>query len=55
MLYTFTPNKSYACLINVDTIHLVFLKTYKTEFSENTITFRDGTGRLREIELETAY
>ena len=26
--YTFTPNKSYAYLLNVETINLVFLKTY---------------------------
>ena len=28
VLYTFTPNKSYAYLLNVETINLVFLKTY---------------------------
>ena len=30
VLYTFTPNKSYAYLLNVDTSNLVFLKN--TEF-----------------------
>ena len=32
VLYTFTPNKSYAYLLNVKTSNLVFLKTYNTEF-----------------------
>ena len=30
-LYTFTPNKSYADLLNVEPSNLVFLKTYNTE------------------------
>ena len=34
VLYTFTPNKSYAFLINVEPSNLVFLKTYNTEFDE---------------------
>ena len=32
VLYTFTPNKSHAYLLNVGPSNLVFLKTYKTEF-----------------------
>ena len=32
MLYTFTPNESYAYLLNVEPSNLVFLKTYSTEF-----------------------
>ena len=32
VLYTFTPNKSYAYLLNVDLSNLVFLKIYNTEF-----------------------
>ena len=34
LLYIFTPNKSYAYLLNVDPSNLVFLKTYNTEFNE---------------------
>ena len=34
LLYIFTPNKSYAYLLNVDPSNLVFLKTYNTEFDE---------------------
>ena len=30
-LYTFTPNKSDADLLNVEPSNLVFLKTYNTE------------------------
>ena len=40
-LYTFTPDKSYAYLLNVEPRNLVFLKTYNTEFEENVITFTD--------------
>ena len=51
VLYTFTPNKSYADLLNVEPSNLVFLKTYNTEFDEITITFTDQNGRP----LETEY
>ena len=40
-LYTFTSDKSYAYLLNVEPSNLVFLKTYNTEFEENVITFTD--------------
>ena len=45
VLYTFTPNKSYTCLLNVGPRNLVFLKNYKTEFDEIIITFNDQNGR----------
>ena len=32
VLCTFTPNKSYAYLLNFEPSNLVFLKTYNTEF-----------------------
>ena len=50
MLYTFTPNKSYAYLLNVEPSNLVFLKTYNTEFDENIIIFIDENGKPLEIE-----
>ena len=50
VLYTFTPNKSYAYLLNVEPSNLVFLKTYKTDFDEIIITFIDQNGRPLEIE-----
>ena len=50
MLYTFTSNKSYAYLLNVEPSNLVFLKTYNTEFHEIIIKFTDQNGRLLEIE-----
>ena len=31
-LHTFTPNKSYPYLLNVELSNLMFLKTYNTEF-----------------------
>ena len=50
VLYNFTPNKSYAYLLNVEPFNLVFLKSYKTEFDRIIITLTDQNGRLSEIE-----
>ena len=50
VLYNFTPNKSYAYLLNVEPSNLVFLKTYNTRFDEIIITFTDQHSRLLEIE-----
>ena len=50
VLYTFTSNKSYVYLLNVEPINLVFLKTYNAEFDEITITFTDQYGGPWEIE-----
>ena len=47
--YTFTPNKSYAYLLNVEPSNLVLLKTYNTEFGDIIITFMGQNGRLLEI------
>ena len=45
VLCMFTPNKSYACLLNVEASNQVFLKTYNTEFDEIIITLKDQNGR----------
>ena len=50
ILYTFTSNKSYAYLLNVEPSDLVFLKTCNTEFDEIFVTFTDQNGRPLEIE-----
>ena len=50
ILYTFSPNKSYAYLLSVEPNILVFLKTYNTEFDEIIITFTDQNGKPLEIE-----
>ena len=47
-LYTFSSNKSYTCLLNVEPSNLVSLKTYNTD--EIIITFTDKNGRTLEIE-----
>ena len=52
VLYTFTSNKSYAYLLNVEPGNLVFLKTYNTEFDEIIITFTDENGRPIEDKIE---
>ena len=49
VLYTFTPNKYYAYLLNVEPSNSVFLKTHNTEFDEIIITFTDENGRPLEI------
>ena len=41
VLHTFTPNESYAYLLNVESSNLVFLKTYNTEFAEIIIKFTE--------------
>ena len=46
----FTPNKSYAYLLNVEPSSLVLLKTCNTEFNEIIITFSHQNGRPLEIE-----
>ena len=50
VLYTFTPNKSYNYLLNVETGNSVYLKTCNTEFDDIIITFTDQNGRPLEIE-----
>ena len=50
VLYTFTSNKSYNYLLNVQPSNLVFLKTYNTEFDEIIIIFTDQNGRALELE-----
>ena len=44
MLYTFTPNKLYGRLLNVQP-NLVFLKVFNTEFDDITVTFTNQNGR----------
>ena len=48
--YTFTPNKCYACLLNVEPSNLIFWKIYNTEFDKIIITFTDQSGRPLEVE-----
>ena len=50
VLYTFTPNKSYAYLSNVEPSNLLFLKTYNTVFDKILIKFMDQNGGPLEIE-----
>ena len=50
VLYFFTPNKSYAYLLNVEPINLLFLKTSNTGFDEIITTFTDQNDRPLLIE-----
>ena len=50
VLCNFTPNKSYAYLLNVAASNLVFLKTYNIKFDEIIIKFTNQNSRSLEIE-----
>ena len=50
MLCTFTPNKCYAYLLNVEPSNLLLSKTYNTDFDEIIIVFTDQNGRTPKIE-----
>ena len=50
MLYTFTSNKSYPYLLNVESRNLAFLGTYKAEFDDIIIKFTDQNGKPLELE-----
>ena len=45
VLYTFTLNKSYAYLLNVESNNLVYIKTYNMEFDEIVIMFTGQNAR----------
>ena len=46
---TFTSNKYFAYLLNVEPSNVVFFKTYMTDFDEIITTFTDQNGRPLEI------
>ena len=50
MLCTFTPNKCYVYLLNVEPSNLLLWKTYNTDFDEIIIVFTDQNGRTSKIE-----
>ena len=50
VLYTFTPNKSYAYLLIIKSNNLLFLETYNTEFADIVITITNQNNIPLEIE-----
>ena len=52
VLYTSTPNKSCAYLLNVELRNLAFLTSYNTEFDDIIKKLVDENGRLLEIECK---
>ena len=50
VLNTFTPNKSYVYLLNLEPSNLVFLETYNTEFDEIIIKLTNQNCRPLKIE-----
>ena len=55
VLYTSTPNKSCAYLLNVELRNLAFLTSYNTEFDYIIIKLVDENGRLLEIECKIIF
>lgn len=49
LLYTVTPNRFYACLINVKPSNFLFLKSYNTELDDIILSFIDKNGRPLEV------
>ena len=49
-LYTFTPSKSYAYLLNIEPSNLTSSKNFNTEFDEIITTFTGKNGRPSKIE-----
>ena len=50
VLYTFTPNKSYAYLLIIKSNNLLFLETYNTESADIVITTTNQNNIPLEIE-----
>ena len=46
VLYSFTPNKFYAWLLNIEPNNIKFLKTSNSEFDDFIITFTDENSRV---------
>ena len=44
VLYTFTTNRSYSYLLNIEPSNFESWETYNTEFDEIIITFTDQNG-----------
>ena len=50
VLYTFTSNKFYAYLLNVEQSNSVILKTHNTDLDDIIIIFTDHNNRSLEME-----
>ena len=55
VLYSFTSNKLYASLLNVEPSNLVLLKTYNTEFDDVFIIFTDQNVKFLEIKAKVNF
>ena len=50
ILYTFVPNKTFDCLLEISPTNHVFLKTVNSEFQEIKIWFTNQTSTPLEVE-----
>ena len=55
VLYTFTLNKSYAYLLNVESSNAVFLKTYDIECDEPIIKFADANCTCDRFNIKISF
>ena len=55
VLYTFTLNKSYAYLLNVESSNVVFLKTYDIECDEPIIKFADANCTCDRFNIKISF
>ena len=50
ILYTFVPNKTFGCLLEISPANHIFLKIFNSEFQEIKIWFTDQTSAPLEVE-----
>ena len=50
VLYTFIPNKSFGCLLDISPSNHIFLKTFNSEYDEIIVRFTDQNSQPLEIE-----
>ena len=50
VLYTFVPNKSFGCLLDLSPSNHMFLKTFNSKYDEIIVWFTDQNSKPLEIE-----
>ena len=51
VLYTFVPNKSFGCLLDISPSYHIFLKIFNSEYDEIIVCFTDQNSKPLEIEV----
>ena len=50
VLYSFVPNKSFGCLLDISPSSHIFLKTFNSEYGEIVVWFTNQNSQPLEIE-----